>query len=92
MQSRENFSWFREERDYDVRVDYFTNRVNYFVLCRSCHREIAILTDRGCDDEKQPTVFSATFHTFAECPQCAERHFYDYSDMKTHRQPEPAMS
>jgi hypothetical protein len=50
-------------------VDYFTNRVNYFVQCRGCLREIAILTKRGCDAEKHPTVFSSTFHSFAECSE-----------------------
>jgi hypothetical protein len=72
-------------------VDYFTSRVNYFVLCRGCQRDIAILTDRACEDEKQPNVFSATFHRFAECPHCRERRVYDYSDMKTRQETEPAL-
>ena len=72
-------------------MDCFTSRVNYFVRCRGCQRDIAILTDRACEDEKQPKAFSATFHCFAECRHCAERHFYDYSDVKTRQETEPAL-
>jgi hypothetical protein len=77
--------------DYDCSVDYFTGRVDYFVHCRCCQREIAILSERGYEDEKQPKIFSSTFHTFAECRHCQERHFYDYFDMKTRHEPEPAL-
>jgi RNase P subunit RPR2 len=72
-------------------VDYFTTRVNYFVRCRGCQRDIAILIERGSEDEKQPKIFSATFHTFSECQECGEKHFYDYSDMQTRQEPEPAL-
>jgi hypothetical protein len=79
------------EKDYAVRVDYFTNGARYYVRCRGCKRDIAILVERGLDEEKQPKVFSLTFHTFSECLHCHERHFYDYSDMHTRYEPEPAL-
>ena len=72
-------------------MGYFTNRVNYFVRCRGCQHDIAILIERGSEDEKQPKVFSANFHTFSECPKCGEKHLYDYSDMKMGHEPEPAL-
>ena len=79
-------------KDYAKRVDYLASRLNYFVRCRGCKREFSILTERVSEDDKQPKVLSATFHTLSECSNCHERHFYDYSDMMTGHEPEPSLS
>ena len=72
-------------------MGYFANRVNYFVRCRGCKREIAILVELDREDGKETKTLSRTFHTLSECSHCHERHFYDYSDMMTDEKPEPAL-
>jgi hypothetical protein len=72
-------------------VAYFADRVNYWVRCRGCKREIAIVVEIDGDDGRQTKILSRTFHTLSECSHCHERHFYDYSDMMNGQKPEPAL-
>jgi len=72
-------------------VGDFTNHVNYFVRCRGCKREIAVVVEFGGEDGKQTKALSRTFHTLSECSYCHERHLYDCSDLMTSLKPEPAL-
>lgn len=72
-------------------MGYFANRVNYWVRCRGCKREIAVVIELDRDDEKHTKLLSPTFHTLSECSHCHERHLYDYSDLMTGQKPEPAL-
>jgi cytochrome c553 len=64
--------------------------VNYWVRCRGCKREIAVVIDLDSEDGKQ-TILGRNFHVLSECSHCHERHFYDYSDMMTGQKAEPAL-
>ena len=70
-------------------MGYFTNRVNYWVRCRGCKHEIAVVVE--LDGEGKQMILGRNFHVLLECSRCHERHFYDKSDMMTGQMPEPAL-
>jgi hypothetical protein len=59
----------------------------YFVKCKGCKGEIVI--DREPKGEKVATV-SGTFNTYPDCPHCGQKHLYNFADIKTRHEPEPA--
>ena len=73
-------------------MGYFANRVTYWVRCRGCKREIAVVVELDDDGGKPTKILSPTFRTLSECSRCHERHFYDYSDLMTAQKLERALS
>ena len=64
-----------EGKDYAGACGLLYNPRELLCAMQGLPRDIAILIERGPEDEKQPKIFSATFHTFSECQECGEKHF-----------------